>query len=123
MSPTTWILDLFSAIDRKDMDGFVQFLSEDAIFRYGSQPAAVGRAQIRDALKGFFSMIHSLSHSLHRIWANGEWITVQGEVTYTLSSGASITLPFVDLFLMTGPKVREYLIYIDPAPLFDAMKA
>ena len=87
---------MFAAIDRKDSTVFVGYLTDDAVFRFGSAPAVRGRDAIREAVDGFF----------------------EGEVTYTRLDGTSVTLPFADVFEYEGDQIAEYKIYIDIAPLY-----
>lgn len=113
------ILDgLFAAIDARDADAFVGFLSVDASFRFGSAPAAEGRDAIRTAVNGFFETIAGLSHHIDTVFGNGSTLFCEGEVTYTRHDGSTITLPFADVFEMQGELIREYKIYMDIAPLY-----
>ncbi|HEX7344563.1 MAG TPA: nuclear transport factor 2 family protein [bacterium] len=108
---------LFAAIDRKDADGFVAFLTDDAIFRYGSPPAIQGQENVRVYVAGFFQSIKALSHKVSAVYDSGDALFYQGEVSYTLQDNRQISLPFLNLFKMRGGKITEYLVYIDPSPL------
>ena len=54
---------LFAAIDAKDAASFVSYLTEDAVFRFGSAPAVQGREAIREAVDGFFAPIAGCRHT------------------------------------------------------------
>jgi len=112
-----WIEDLFASIDGKDPERFVSFLTNDATFRYGSNPPVEGKAAIREAVAGVFSMFRALSHRLEGAWAHPDAVFVQGVVQYTLHDGRAVPVPFVDCFKMQGEKIREFLVYVDPTPL------
>jgi ketosteroid isomerase-like protein len=113
-----WLESMFAAIDAKDADAFVRYLSEDARFRYGSHPAVEGVAAVRAAVAGFFSTIAGCSHRITGRWVLPEVAVFEGEVTYRRLDGRDLTLPFVDVLHLRGDRVRDYRIYIDPAPLF-----
>lgn len=117
MGKPAWIEGLFGSIDGMDADRFVSFLTNDAVFRYGSNPPVEGKAAVREAVAGVFSMFRALSHTIEGTWAHPDAVFVQGTVHYTLHSGATVPLPFVDCFKMQGEKIREFLVYIDPTPL------
>jgi ketosteroid isomerase-like protein len=117
MSEPAWIDDLFASIDAMDPDTFVSFVTDDAVFRYGSNPPTDGKPAIREAVAGFFSMFKGLSHTLEGRWVAGETVFVEGQVHYERHDGSTVTLPFMNCFKMRGDKIREYLIYIDPTPL------
>ena len=110
--------NLFDAIDRMDAAGFTSFLTEDAVFRFGNAPQVNGQANIQASVEGFFSSIAGIKHRILNVWENQKSIAIQGEVTYIRKDGKKITLPFANVFKMQGSLIREYLIYIDIAPLF-----
>ncbi len=117
-SQQAMLRSLFDAIDAKDSGGFVDHLTDDARFRFGSAPAAEGREAVRAAVDGFFGTIAGLRHDLNLVMANGDQIVCEGEVTYTRHDGSTIALPFADVFDMTGDKIGNYKIYMDIAPLY-----
>jgi len=48
---------MFASIDAKDGPGFVSYLTDDAVFRFGCAPHAQGRDAIQAAVEGFFTTI------------------------------------------------------------------
>ena len=113
-----WLDGLFAAVDGKDVDAFLEFLTDDALFRFGSAPAVRGVETIRAALDGFFGTIQGLSHSLTNKLATGSTLVIEGEVTYTRLDDSELTLPFVNVFELDGDRISDYKIYIDIAPLY-----
>jgi len=116
---TDWLAGLFEAIDAKDTGRFVGFLTEDATFRFGSAPAAVGREAIAEAGGGFFDTIAGLSHTINNVWSGPASLICEGEVCYTRHDGSQVTVPFADAFDMQGELISGYRIYIDIAPLYQ----
>jgi ketosteroid isomerase-like protein len=112
-----WVSDLLASIDAMDADRFVSFLTDDAVFRYGSNPPTEGRPAVREYVAGFFTMFKALRHTALGVWAHPDAVFVQGEVEYTRHDGSAVAVPFLNCFKMQGDKIREYLIYIDPTPL------
>lgn len=112
--------DLFAAVDAKDTERFLSFLTAGASFRFGSAPAVQGRDAIYSAVDGFFSTIAGLSHDLARIVAEDDVVVCEGEVTYTRHDATSITLPFMNVFEFDGDLISNYKIYMDIGPLYDA---
>lgn len=112
--------NLFAAIDNKDVDGFAEFLTADASFRFGSAPAAQGAEAIRAAVDGFFGTIKGLRHSVVRSMAEDGVLVCEGDVTYTRTDDSQITLPFADVFEMSDDGlIADYKIYMDVGPLYD----
>ena len=117
MTRPSWIGDLLASIDRMEADKFASFLTDDAKFRYGSNPPVAGKAAIREYVAQFFGMFKGLRHELVDSWSHPDVVFVQGEVTYVNHDGSELTLPFLNCLKTCGDKVLEYLIYIDPTPL------
>ncbi len=109
---------LFAAIDAKDADGFAAFLTNDASFRFGSAPAAKGRAAIIEAVSAFFDSLAGLSHVITAVATRDDMLFCEGETTYTRHDGKDVVVPFADVFEYEGDKIAEYRIYADLAPLF-----
>jgi ketosteroid isomerase-like protein len=109
---------IFAAIDAKDSAAFVEFLTEDAVFRFGSAPAVQGRDAIRVAVAGFFDTIAGLSHAITNTIAGDGTLVCEGEVTYERHDGSTVALPFADIFAFDGALISDYKIYMDIAPLY-----
>lgn len=120
MTLRDWVDSLFAAIDRQDAAAFAAFLAEDARFTFGNLPAVTGRGAIREFVAGFFSSIRALSHSVPDAWQAGDAVMCRGEVTYIRHDGSTLTVPFANVFLMSGGAVRDYRIYADTSALYAA---
>jgi limonene-1,2-epoxide hydrolase len=113
-----WLPALFASIDAQDVPRFLSFLTADARFRFGNLPAAVGHADIGAAVTAFFGSIAALRHELLRVWTAPAQVITEGVVHYTRLDGGRVSLPFVTVFGMSGERIADYLIYIDPTPLY-----
>ena len=109
---------MFAAIDAKDTEAFVGYLTEDAVFRFGSAPAVQGRHAIRAAVDGFFGTIAACSHDVQKTLSNGSTLVCEGEVTYRRQNDSELTLPFTDVLEYDGELISHYKIYIDIGPLY-----
>lgn len=109
---------LFAAIDARDGASFVAYLTEDAVFRFGSAPPVHGRDAICAAVDGFFATIAGCAHSITRTLRQGDTLVCEGDVTYRRHDGSEITVPFVDVFEYDGSLISHYKIYIDISPLY-----
>ncbi len=110
--------ELFHAIDGMDADRFAGHLTDDAVFTYGSRPPIQGRQAIREYVAGFFEALEGLEHRILDIHEAGDDVSViEGEVTYYLGPGRTVTVPFANVFRLAGNKVSSYQVYIDPTPM------
>ena len=111
---------LFAAVDGRDLERFGRFLTDDAVFRFGSAPPVSGRSAICEAVGGFYATIAALRHKIINTLAAGKVLVCEGEVTYTRHDDSTITLPFTNVFELEDGLVAKYRIYIDIAPLYAA---
>jgi limonene-1,2-epoxide hydrolase len=110
---------LFAAIDAQDSAAFVSYLTDGAVFRFGSAPPVRGRSAIQAAVDGFFGTIAGCSHSIARTVCHDNTLFCEGEVTYRRHDGSEITLPFTDVFEYADDLIDHYKIYIDVGPLYS----
>jgi limonene-1,2-epoxide hydrolase len=110
--------DLFGSIDEQNVDRFLRFLTDDAIFRFGSAEPVKGQVEIREAVENFFASIAGCKHVIGTILADNGTLACEGEVTYTRHDGTELTLPFANIFEFEGDLITHYKIYADAGPLF-----
>lgn len=113
-----WLESIGSTIDSMDADKFASFLTDDCTFRFGNQQPVEGKLATRDYVAAFFKMIGGSKHKVINYWKSDNSIVWQGEVLYTRLDGKQVTVNFVNVFYMNGNLIKDYLIYIDNAPLF-----
>ena len=110
--------DLFSSIDEKNTERFLRFLTDDAIFRFGSAAPVQGHAAIHEAVDGFLATISGCKHVLGTILTDDGTLFCEGEVTYTRHDESEITLPFANVLEVEGELISHYKIYADAGPLY-----
>jgi ketosteroid isomerase-like protein len=118
MQTGDWWNGLFESIDSKETPRFLEFLTADAEFRFGSAPGVHGHEAIGAAVNAFFGVIAASRHRMIRRWEDTDSAVCEGEVTYTRLDGSQVTLPFTNVFYLRDGKIARYLIYIDQSPLF-----
>ena len=73
---------LFAAIDAQDAASFVSYLTEDAVFRFGSAPPVQGREQIRAAVDAFFATIAGCRHTISNSLRSGPTLVCEAATGY-----------------------------------------
>jgi hypothetical protein len=109
---------ILERVDAMDVDGFLTFLADDAQLRFGNGPAISGKQHIGQAIGEFFGSIKALRHKILHTWSDTRAIVCQGEVTYTRTNDTKVTIPFVNIWVVQADLIKDYLIYIDLAPLY-----
>ena len=117
MTMESWLMDLFTCIDTRDAGGFAQYLSENVEFRFGNSPLVNGRVDVMRAVEGFFRSIGGVRHELEQSWRHAESVVCHGRVTYTRRDGSTLSVPFANVFSLSGKLVSRYLIFVDISAL------
>jgi ketosteroid isomerase-like protein len=117
MDTKAWIAGLVRTIDAKDTRAFLAHLTTDATFTMGNFPPCTGTAAMTAMLDNFFGMVRSLSHAIDDSWATPGHVICRGRVTYVRNDGREVSMSFCNVLRMSGERVSDYRIYIDPSPL------
>ena len=113
-----WITRVYEAVDRKDIERYVQFFTEDCSFRFGNNPAVQGKNGIRQALQQFFPAIKGLKHDNVATWSPSGFEMVEAWVTYTRHDNSTVRVPAVTIYRMQGNLAKDCRIFVDLAPLW-----
>jgi ketosteroid isomerase-like protein len=113
-----WVLRRFAAVDRKDIDGFIDMLTDDHRFVFGGRPAVIGKADARAQVLHFWSLIGRLKHNIWRVTAIDDRVYVEAEVDYERLDGHSVTVPCCDVIRIRGDKICEQRAYLDQGPVW-----
>lgn len=112
------VKQLFNAIDDCDTNQFVNFLTEDVLFRFGNAEPVCGNDEVGEVVNGFFSSIKRIQHDLQEIWEQGDTVICNGNVTYTRHDTTTLCVPFANILKFTENQIRKYLIYVDISELY-----
>lgn len=116
-----WVLERFRAVDRKDIDGFIDMLTDDHVFVFGGRPPVIGKADAREQVLIFWSLIGRLKHNIWRVTEAGELIFVEANVDYERLDGKWVTVPCCDVIRIRGDKICEQRAYLDQSPVWAEM--
>lgn len=119
MSNTSWLPELFSAIDRCDTAAFVSFMTDDCTLMFGNVPPVAGKDNIFAMIDGFFQSIKGIRHTNLNFYSDGDNVFSRGHVTYTRHNGTEYDVDFCNYFQMEGDKIKTYQIYIDNHELYS----
>lgn len=114
-----WVLRRFSAVDAKDIDGFLDLLTVDHRFTFGARPPVIGKAAAREQVLHFWSLIGRLRHNIRRLTvATDELIFVEADVDYERLDGHSVTVPCCDVIRVRGKLICEQRAYLDQSAVW-----
>ena len=115
----TLLTDMFAALDRGDIDGYLDYLAPDASLRFANNPAVVGRPAIKEALQDFYKVFKWVRHTHIQTWPAPPGAAVEADVTYERTDGREVHVPAVTICRFDEHDlVNDYRIFVDLAPLF-----
>ena len=89
------------------------------MFRFGSGDPVHGHAAIREAVNAFWASIAGSRHEIQAAIRQGDMLACEGLITYTRHDGSELTVPFADVFAMSGELISGYKIYADVSALYS----
>jgi hypothetical protein len=118
---------MFLAGEAMNVENFVKFYTDDAVYQFSNFPVAHGPDGIRKASgsfqdkSSFLGKVEGLHHHLKDIWeVEQDTLVIDMEVTYVRHDGQVLTLPCCDVVRLDGDKVKELLIYMNISPVLAA---
>ncbi|VVM82495.1 hypothetical protein PS647_02390 [Pseudomonas fluorescens] len=111
---------MFESVDRMSVEGFLSYLTDDVVFRFGNSPEVVGKEGVRAAIETFFTQIASLEHILQGVWSEGDTTIMRFDTYYTKHDGTIINVPCcVVVHFNASRLINDYRIHIDISPLYS----
>ena len=109
---------MFQAGESMNVDNFVKFYTDDALYQFSNFPVAYGPQGIKDSSTAFLETVAKVYHHIKNMWEEGNTVICEMEVTYIRHDGKVFTLPCCDTIIFKGDKVQELRIYMDITPVF-----
>jgi limonene-1,2-epoxide hydrolase len=117
ITQTEIIRSLIGLFEVMDIERAMTYFAEDALYRLGNHPPAVGKAAIAAVIKASpFKRSACISLDVNEIWEIDDAVICQMETTHTCGNEV-VTLPCATVFRMEDDLVREMRVYIDASPL------
>jgi hypothetical protein len=119
------IKKMFLAGEAMNVDNFVKFYTDDAVYKFSNFPVVYGPDGIRSSSgsfadkHSFLGKVEGVCHHIKNIWeVEPNTLVVDMDVTYVRHDGQVFTLPCCDVVRLEGDKVKELLIYMNISPVF-----
>jgi ketosteroid isomerase-like protein len=114
------VKSMFKAGESMNIENFVKFYTDDALYQFGNFPIAYGPPGIREASVDFLEKVEKVYHHMKNMWQVGDdTVVAEMQVTYIRHDGRVFTLPCCDTIKFKGEKVQELRIYMDINPVFS----
>lgn len=112
---------MFESVDRMLVEGFLSYLTDDVVFRFGNSPEMKGKEAVGEAIESFFTQIASLKHILQGVWSEGDTTIMRFDTYYTKHDGTIVNVPCcVVVHFNASRLIDDYRIHIDLSPLYSS---
>ena len=115
------VRDFCAAWDRGDLEGIMDFFTDDAVYHNIPMPVCKGKDEIRPFVAGLFAgMVKSIKFDIHNQVSSG--LLVMNERTDTLEMAErTVALPVCGVFELTPDgKIKGWRDYFDAAQFAGA---
>lgn len=109
----------YAAVEANNVEEYVTFFTDDAIYKVGNFPAVVGHDGIRGLALPLVEMFTSVTHDVKNFWEIDDTVVCEMDITYNRKDGKVSIIPCLDVIHFSGDKVRELKAYLDPSPAFS----
>lgn len=117
MDSHDYIENLYECVDDKNVDRLSGFLADGVCFQFANAAPVTGKAAVLAANEVFFSNITSLFHSIHNVWAQGDYLICNGDVHYIRLDGSDFSATFATILKLKDQQITDYRIYADISAL------
>ncbi|HEX7784465.1 MAG TPA: nuclear transport factor 2 family protein [Sphingobium sp.] len=114
-----WVLRSFDAIDAKDIDAFLDMLTDDHRFVLGAMPVVIGKNSAREQIVQFWELIGRIRHVVKHVSMCGTALVfVESEIDYERLDGHCVTIPGCVAIKLRGDLICEQRAYFDQGALW-----
>jgi ketosteroid isomerase-like protein len=115
---------MFESVDRLSVEGFLSYLTDDVVFRFGNSPEIAGKEVVKEAIESFFTQISLMEHILQGVWREGDTTIMRFDTYYTKHDGTIVNVPCcVVVHFNASRLIDDYRIHIDLSPLYSSASA
>jgi ketosteroid isomerase-like protein len=114
--------DYYTAMRAKDLATCRTYCADDMTVTFANNPRIDGADAFFDVLSGMLAQVTSLHHDIVNAWESDDGSLIfESSATWTLLDGQTLRIPACSILTMDDGKVAHQRIYVDNAPLFDAL--
>ncbi|MFB2922006.1 MULTISPECIES: nuclear transport factor 2 family protein [Aerosakkonema] len=113
------VRNLFIVGEPMNVDGFVTFFADDALYKFSNFPVVYGPKGIKEASATLVSKVKAVHHEIQAMWEVGDTVICEMQVEYIRYDGKVFKLPCCDTIRIKNGKIQEMWVYMDINPVFS----
>lgn len=110
---------MFAAAEANNVDEYITYFTNDAIYKVANLPPVVGPEGIREFAKPVMQMFKTVVHNIKNTWVLGDTVVCELDVVYTRNDDKVFSFPCLDILKMKGDKCCGLQAFIDVTPAFS----
>ena len=119
----TLLNDYYAAMETNDPREFGAYYAEDMTLTFGNSPQITGRQKVITAFSEVLDKVSSLGHDLVNVWEEEAGVVFFESIgRWTLRGGRVIEINAASKLTIVDGKFVDQRIYVDNAPLNDALE-
>ena len=112
----------YAAMEGKDSKDYGSYYAADMTLTFGNSPEISGRENIISAFSDALEDVVSLGHDLVNVWEEEDGVVFFESLgRWTLRGGAVIEIKAASKITVVDGKFADQRIYVDNAPVFEAL--
>lgn len=118
---TTWLNDVLTALDDKDVEAYTAFMADDVEVTFNNGDMSMrGRDVVRDGLGEFWQSFGTLQHDELNVYGTDDNFVHEALNHYTTLDGKDVTIRAVAwIDRNRNGRITSVRIYNDQSPLLD----
>jgi len=111
-----WLREFYAAVDGHDPSAIARF-ADDMELSFGNHPVAQGRDAALRTLATASQAFTATQHEFRHVWQVGDATICEFSATYTLTGGATVTMPTAVVIERRGEQFARMRMYLDEGAL------
>lgn len=114
-----WLRGYYAAMDSGRFDEVAAHFTADVHTVYPTGIEVIGRDALMAQTQRALNALERIQHELVNVWAEGDELVFELDVTYWRRDGGVVQRGGVGIFVMDGKLVREQRLFVDLNGVWD----
>jgi len=110
---------LLASVDDYDLDTYITFFTNDAVYQLGNAESIIGIEGIRKFVNTIMYTIKSTVHDIKNMWEIGSTVIYEADIIYTRRDDKVFRVPNVNIIYFKGNKISKLQAFLDASEVFS----
>ena len=110
---------LLASVDDYDLDTYITFFTNDAVYQIGNTDPIIGIEGIRKFVNPLMHTIKSIVHDIKNMWEIDSTVICEVDIIYTRRDDKVFRVPNVNIIYFKGNKISKLQAFLDASEVFS----